>query len=334
MTEILKKYPYIIGQKETHFTTDPIRAERYTGKTREVDINGYTVYILTGLSSKAKWQSIEKTCQLAGISFEIDGETQPLTKPVQKSKENPAVSVAVNNSETADSVRLEDIIDDYIEIIQRGLEDVLYKSDNAQKYYDNLLQNKRDCLGKYYSSGILDVECEFIDEYSNEKTDILIDELERYAQKRNKLALYYMSIWYASGFIGVRSIGDSQELYILKPDIKKANDYRKSSARKGYAQAYYAQACYLMSKSCNNEDVIRYFEEAKKRGCKNAEIMLRYFNQPKKDVIYSYCIPCQDAGGKRTPRAEPYTYLNYAQWSCDCSDRAIYEYNGYFYYMR
>ena len=36
MTEILKNCPQIIGQKETHFTTDSVRAGQYTGTTRSI----------------------------------------------------------------------------------------------------------------------------------------------------------------------------------------------------------------------------------------------------------------------------------------------------------
>lgn len=71
ITEILKAHPEIIGQKETHFTTDKSRADRYTGTTREVLINGSTVYIKTGFSTKDKIKGIEKICQLAGISFSL-----------------------------------------------------------------------------------------------------------------------------------------------------------------------------------------------------------------------------------------------------------------------
>ncbi len=71
MTEILKAHPEIIGQKEPHFTSDKARADKYTGTTRKVLINGVTVYINTGLSTKAKIKGIEKTCQLAGIGFEV-----------------------------------------------------------------------------------------------------------------------------------------------------------------------------------------------------------------------------------------------------------------------
>lgn len=71
MTDILTKCPDIIGQKETHFTTDSDRAGQYTGTTREVYINGKKVYIKTGFATKDKWIGIEKTCQLARLTFEL-----------------------------------------------------------------------------------------------------------------------------------------------------------------------------------------------------------------------------------------------------------------------
>ena len=77
MTEILKNRPQIIGQKETHFTADPVRAGQYTGTTREIYINSTKVYIKTGLSTKDKWKGIEKTCQLAGLTFEVSYEEPP-----------------------------------------------------------------------------------------------------------------------------------------------------------------------------------------------------------------------------------------------------------------
>lgn len=69
--ELLTSYPNLVGQKETHFTADYSRASTYTGTTRECIIQGRTVYIKTGFSSKDKWKGIEKTCELTGISFSL-----------------------------------------------------------------------------------------------------------------------------------------------------------------------------------------------------------------------------------------------------------------------
>lgn len=67
--QLLKQYPIFIGLKETHFTFNSARAEQYTGTTRTVKVNGSTVYINTGFSTKNKWNSIEATCQLLGVEF-------------------------------------------------------------------------------------------------------------------------------------------------------------------------------------------------------------------------------------------------------------------------
>lgn len=69
---ILTRYPLLVGQKETHFTTDPIRGDNYTGKNREVNIGGRTVYIKTGFSTKDKWKGINAVCKLAGIEFRLE----------------------------------------------------------------------------------------------------------------------------------------------------------------------------------------------------------------------------------------------------------------------
>ena len=67
--QLLKQYPIFIGLKETHFTFNSARAEQYTGTTRTVKVNGSTVYINTGFSTKNKWNSIEATSQLLGVEF-------------------------------------------------------------------------------------------------------------------------------------------------------------------------------------------------------------------------------------------------------------------------
>lgn len=69
---ILTRYPLLVGQKETHFTTDPVRGNNYTGKKREVSIGGCTVYIKTGFSTKDKWRGINAVCKLAGIEFRLE----------------------------------------------------------------------------------------------------------------------------------------------------------------------------------------------------------------------------------------------------------------------
>lgn len=69
IAEILKTHPEIIGKKETHFTSDKSRADKYTGTTRQIFVNGTKVYIKTGFSTKDKIDGIKKTCQLAGIIF-------------------------------------------------------------------------------------------------------------------------------------------------------------------------------------------------------------------------------------------------------------------------
>lgn len=96
MAEVLKNRPQIIGQKETHFTADAFRAGQYTGTTREVYISNTKVYIKTGFATKDKWKGIEKTCQLAGLSFELSGETKTVTKSVTQNQVKPAVA-NVNN---------------------------------------------------------------------------------------------------------------------------------------------------------------------------------------------------------------------------------------------
>lgn len=69
ISEILKTHPEIIGKKETHFTSDKSRADKYTGTTRQIFVNDTKVYIKTGFSTKDKIDGIKKTCQLAGIIF-------------------------------------------------------------------------------------------------------------------------------------------------------------------------------------------------------------------------------------------------------------------------
>ncbi|MCM1506457.1 MAG: hypothetical protein NC177_04900 [Ruminococcus flavefaciens] len=96
MAEILKNRPQIIGKKETHFTADSVRAGQYTGTTRGVYINNTKVYIKTGFSTKDKWKGIEKTCQLAGLSFELSGETKAVTKSFTQNQVKSTVA-NVNN---------------------------------------------------------------------------------------------------------------------------------------------------------------------------------------------------------------------------------------------
>lgn len=79
---ILKKHPELVGQKETHFTTDSARASQYTGTTRETVVNGRTVYIKTVFSTKDKWKNLERICQLASISFSIGERGMDVTSPV------------------------------------------------------------------------------------------------------------------------------------------------------------------------------------------------------------------------------------------------------------
>ncbi len=69
MEVLLRRYPELVGKKETHFTSDSVRAGQYTGTTRSVLIGGRTVYIKTGFSTKDKWKGIEKTCQLVDVGF-------------------------------------------------------------------------------------------------------------------------------------------------------------------------------------------------------------------------------------------------------------------------
>lgn len=80
---ILKKYPQLIGQKDAYFTTDIFKADNYTGKTRELFINGSTVYVKTGFSTQAKWSNIKAICKLAGISFYLGQNAGIESEPVQ-----------------------------------------------------------------------------------------------------------------------------------------------------------------------------------------------------------------------------------------------------------
>ena len=74
---IINKFPKIIGQKETHFTTDKDKADTYTGKNRELFINGYVVYVKTGFSTQAKWKNIKAICKLVGITCDmVRGESK------------------------------------------------------------------------------------------------------------------------------------------------------------------------------------------------------------------------------------------------------------------
>lgn len=90
--------------------------------------NGKTVYIKTGLSTKDKWKGIEKTCELEKLSFEMVLDN---TQPVEKVTET--IKKVVKPAENQDSVELspEDVIDDYIELLQLHLDDTLYAKENC-----------------------------------------------------------------------------------------------------------------------------------------------------------------------------------------------------------
>ena len=83
---ILKAYPQFVGQKETQFTTDKIKADSYTGKTRELFIAGSTVYVKTGFSTNVKWKNVKALCKLAGIECDLVQEQAKESTTIEKQK--------------------------------------------------------------------------------------------------------------------------------------------------------------------------------------------------------------------------------------------------------
>lgn len=356
--------PWIVGKKETHFTADAERAALYTGKTRQCQINGKTVYIKTGLSTKDKWKGIEKTCELEKLSFEMVLDN---TQPVEKVTET--IKKVVKPAENQDSVELspEDVIDDYIELLQLHLDDTLYAKENCdffgsirlEDYFLNLPKSKQKVLinarepqnhkEKYFK---MDFSINGDIVYYNNISSIPLTELEKYAELGYANAMYYMSLWYGSGYIGVKKIREiskedphrfvpmKEVPCILKPDYSKKMKYLYGAYEKGHAMATYAYACERMQFYRNNystgreDELIELFTQAKGKGIKDAEIMLRYFKQPKNTVVFNKFAMFGSYGFASNLEKIPDFDMFYKAEKNDLVHTTIIQHNGYLYYFK
>lgn len=331
---ILKRYPSIIGSKETHFTCDSTRAEKYTGTTRSVIINGKTVYIKTGFSTKDKWKGIEKICQLVNTDFLIK-ETEESSTPahfVTNSQEDPA-----NN---------ENLIECYIKLLHYRLEDIL-KPGIAEKYLSGLSKEIKEnfwcpiteehcqkhpiykIIGNevgYESDGkrlVLKGYSAYnsISVYSpkGENTNVLVYTLYIFAKNHYASAAYYLGLCYQSGIIGYSSKKHSQEentykQYFLKPNWNYMLYYYKLAESLDSADAAFALgSCFLRINDENNARI--HFEKALELRHPNAQIMLRYLKQPKNTTIYNH-------------------YVNAVTSNANWKSLVPQEYKGYLYYIK
>lgn len=347
VSKILELYPRLIGQKETHFTADSTRAAQYTGTTRERIINGRTVYIKTGFSTKDKLKGIEKLCELAGMDFIDEDKSIFEDFPEQ----NADIEADTNKTASVDIVddipklqpsnplsEFMSVAEDYIEILELSLEDVVYFGDRAYEYFCSLSETKQEILCK--KSRVISSFTEIFERYWNlgskwkltRATDWIFSDLERLAEMGYVSAMLYLSRWYGSGFIGEKlqyteegfdgyknnltrftTYSDETSLYIVKSNIKKMRYFRVMAIRNGSAQAAFEKFCYEA-----NADTL---EIAYQRGSKNAEILKKYMEMPKHQSVAHFF------WSGRTARRKD----NYIQSPDRCS---LYYCNGYYYYIR
>ena len=256
MTEILRNRPQIIGQKETHFTTDSVRAGQYHGKTRSVDIAGRTVYILTGLATKAKWQAIEKTCQLAGLTFEVDGQAKTVTKPAPQSQIKPAVT-NTNTQSTQINKKI---------------------CSKCGKLFNNLCRNDlcleclfSDITEKYFKSSKTS-NCSNLDDFYLKNKNI--KRIHYGIKENNTLVHDNLGDWVLGEHKTPRGpeqlIRDSLPLYSID-ELGEVNAYSFNSVTRSI---YYARSGVIYEREYYTQNGLPYYEDKKICDCHNIVHML------------------------------------------------------------
>lgn len=327
LTIILQKYPKLVGEKESYFTEDADRATKYHGSTRKIKVEEKDIYLNTGLSTKAKWDLIDKVCKIAGVVF------------------------ATEKTASVSDYTKEKVIEEYIKLLYLTFQDDIFKdtvyvegegkdSKKALEYFETLPKKMQQLLGfeGLQENSIRNILKEYSMDYvlypsSEYDWNIAVSILQLFAKEGYASAKYYLGRWYGFGILrNVEDVESEEEkryelleekLYLLKPDREKMVSYLTDAANNGWKEAYYDLGCYYLYHGQKSE-AINHFKKAKEFGCDNAEIMLKYCSL-QKNINY-YCFPARSAGCG-------ISHVNWGQYHID-NIGSVMECCGYIYYLK